>query len=442
MKQSRLQQAAADKAEAAAAAAAAAGQDSDWEGVEDGMVTPASHLSSEQCTPTIQGMERRPGAEAAAAAGSAEAADSLAPAEVRQRILSDAAAELLHDQLTDEQRVELLAGCSPAAAAAERTQGGLVGEAAAAAAAGKPSDPDALLDGAMSADDPMVNLYRAARNATLHLHHQSSDVTVGQFSPRTGRSRRSAQSEEEGFADTPATPSTGGFSFMLPGGASPAQGVPAGTPGLLGSDVGGARLPPGTAAGDQQRRYSQIDPHPHTGLRLSGALLPLLLSLHLPALPRLLQRSRGFISRPTNQCGCPFPPPSLPACLQLRGGCQSRRSGGAPCTPPALAAQPSPAPAAPRAPPPVAGAPRPSQLAAAAVATPFSTGESLSWWLRICWVVGMTMLTWRWSRCCRRPTPCPQTSTWAHGEHSSPSHPLCAPAGLLHAVNNRGCCLL
>jgi hypothetical protein len=52
------------------------------------------------------------------------------------------------------------------------------------------------------------------------------------------------------------------------------------------------------------------------------------------------------------------------------------------------------------------------------------------------------MLTWRWSRCCRRPTPCPQTSTWAHGEHSSPSHPLCAPAGLLHAVNNRGCCLL
>ena len=179
------------------------------------MATPPSHFSdSGTCTPTLAELEadrQRSGVVAAACAGSEEAADALAPPEVRQRVLSDAAAELLHDELSQAQRAALLAGCSPSAAAAEHVAGGAEAEeepggGGAAAGADVPLGSGPLGSGS---SDPMVPLYRAARQATLRQHqleHQGSEVTVGQPTPR---GQGGATEEDEGTLGTPATPSTG-----------------------------------------------------------------------------------------------------------------------------------------------------------------------------------------------------------------------------------------
>ena len=255
---SRAQAAAA----AAAEAAAAAGHASDG---DDGMVTPASHLS-ETPTPTAAESEQQQLREG-------QGPSSLAPADVRQRVLSDAAEQLLRRGAEESASVPQ-----------QPEEGGIGGKA-----------------------DPMEALFSAAQRSTRQLAHQSSDVTVTLPSPSSQRHTESLQDEVWGWADTPATPSTGefgvgegsqaaclcwllqpphandtlrlparlyypagGFSFMVPG-SSPA--VPAGTPGLGGTsadggDGGGATgLPrmPGTIA-----RFSQLDPNPHTGIRLSG----------------------------------------------------------------------------------------------------------------------------------------------------------------------------
>lgn len=179
--------------------------------VEEGMHTPASHLSdSAECTPTFRDVARAaPGVVAAAQAGSAAAADSLAPPEVRQRVLSDAAAELLTDELSDRQRQALLAGCSPSAAAAEAAAGAATAE----AGADVPAEDDEVLASARSADDPMIRVYRAARAATLRqaqqLEHQGSDVTLGQPTPRARAQQREGTPGSEGFVEEEATPTMG-----------------------------------------------------------------------------------------------------------------------------------------------------------------------------------------------------------------------------------------
>lgn len=265
--------------EAQAAAASAAGSGS--EDGEDGMATPTSHFSdsgSGEATPTFHDAEpMRPGVAAAAAAGSAEAADSLAPPEVRARVLSDAAAELLHDQLSERQRGALLAGASPSAAAAEEVAGGAEAEVMLEAAedAGEGGPEGVAGQEGEDERDQMLAIYRMARKATQDLpglQHQSSDVTLGQPTPRLGASQ-----EEEvgtpGTLGTPATPSTGGFSFMLPSGSQQQRGLPQATPGMMlgGSGDGGSGAAAGLPPISEARRASQLDPHPHTGIRLSVA---------------------------------------------------------------------------------------------------------------------------------------------------------------------------
>ena len=174
---------------------------------EEGMATPPSHFSdsdSERCGPVLAEAEadrRRSGLVSAAQAGSAEAADALAPPEVRQRVLSDAAADLLHDELTESQRAALLKGCSPSAAMAEAAAGGGVAEV----------EPEgAGLGGALGsgASGPAVPPQQR------RLEHQGSEVTVGQPTPWPPGTRGSGADgggldEDEGTLGTPATPSTG-----------------------------------------------------------------------------------------------------------------------------------------------------------------------------------------------------------------------------------------
>jgi hypothetical protein len=272
VRQSKLLAAEAEASGAVAPEEYSGGEEGEGEG-DDGMVTPHSHFSdSEQTTPTFADIDRlRSGVAKAAAAGSREAADSLAPPEVRQRVLSDAAAELMLDELDDEQGQMLVAGRT-AVATTQRGQGAAEVE----VPVGDDEACGDALDTARSADDPMVSIYRAARNATRQLQHQSSDVpTLAQPSPpstQTGGSRW--RGGEEGspstMIDTPATPSTGGFSFMLPGSQQP---LPAHTPGMVAAGSGsisgaGSGLPPGLAV--DGRRGSLLDPNPHTGIRLSG----------------------------------------------------------------------------------------------------------------------------------------------------------------------------
>lgn len=250
-----------------------------------GYATPLSQLSGDEsgrATPTMgragtagaagtgaAAAPAPPGVAAAAAAGSHEAADALAPPDVRQRVLSDAAAELLADQLDARQREALLAGGSAAAAAAERSAG-----AAEAEAAGPGGGSDAQ----------MLQLYQAARRATLQLQpqlqHQSSDVTLGQPTPRgAAGSPGSLPGEPESTLGTPATPSTGGFSFTLPASSQQQQQRLAmqATPGLLPGGLGGGEggAPEATPAGaglppftDGRARGGHAE---HTGIRLSVA---------------------------------------------------------------------------------------------------------------------------------------------------------------------------
>ena len=161
---------------------------------EGGMVTPHSHFSdSEQATPTFG--EVADAARGQAQAGKPQAGDagSLAPPEVRQRVLSDLAAERLRRE----------AGPAGAAAAAE---------------------------------DEMLQLYSAARTATKQLHNASrrwgggegegarggrdeptptprGDVQQGahhtHHSSRDGGLLVADSEAEEAYADTPDAPSTG-----------------------------------------------------------------------------------------------------------------------------------------------------------------------------------------------------------------------------------------
>jgi hypothetical protein len=283
----------------------------------EGMVTPPSHFSdSGHSTPRAADGEReRSGVARAAAAGSEAAADSLAPPEVRQRLLSDAAAEMLLDELDEEQRAALVRGRSPAAAVAER------GASWARAAESAQEGDGAAVDGGAALDDPLEPLYRAAQAATQRLHRQPSDApTLARPSPPStlgtggrGGGRAYGADGEEGstpgtLADTPATPSTGGFTFMLP---DSRHGPPAVTPGLLSADseglAAGSGLPPGIAA---EGHRAHGDPNPHTGIRLSGALpgscawglvlaLPCMQALSQPPMPSSLPASlchRGLLT--------------------------------------------------------------------------------------------------------------------------------------------------
>lgn len=162
-----------------------------------GMVTPPSHLDSGHSTPTFQEVAgaqplgaRQP-AGVTGAVGGGDGSDSLAPAEVRQRVLSDAAAAQL---------------------AREGQQGGGRG--------GEPAG-EGKAQGA-EAEDQMMRLYNAARNATLQMqrgagggggagpqqgagganhHRQTSSLVSADLSD--------AESLLGTLADTPATPSTG-----------------------------------------------------------------------------------------------------------------------------------------------------------------------------------------------------------------------------------------
>lgn len=173
-------------------------------------------------------------------------------------MLSDAAAELLTDQLDVRQRDALLAGGSGAAVEAERSAGAAEAETTA------------------SGDDQMLQLYRAAHRATQQLQHQGSDVTLSQPTPR-----EPADGSPGSLASTlgtPGTPSTGGFSFMLPASSQQQQQRMAmqATPGLLSSGLG-----PDGGAPDATPAFAGLPPfteghargaHPdHTGIRLSVA---------------------------------------------------------------------------------------------------------------------------------------------------------------------------
>ncbi len=176
---------------------AEASSGSDTEG-DAAMVTPPSHLDSGQTTPTfgdaaeLQQRGPRQPFGGADAAGGAAGRDGLAPPEVRQRVLSDAAAaQLLRE---GQQRKD---GTNNA---------GTTGEAAPAEA---------------GQDDQMMRLYNAARHATMQLHHGAGSGAGGQ--PGAGQSvahhrqnsslvsadLSDAESLLGALADTPATPSTG-----------------------------------------------------------------------------------------------------------------------------------------------------------------------------------------------------------------------------------------
>ena len=171
------------------------------------------------------------------AAPARERLDSpLAPPEVRQRVISDAAAELLLDELPSD-ATRVLEERSPTVAVA--TEGGT--------------------GGVTGGDDPMLPVYQAARRQTLlqatRLRQSQSDAPGSLRSLLSGTSSwESPEGEGEAYRATASPGSEDTFEFA---GAPDASRAAAATPGMPSADE---------AAGAPEQQHGRP-----VGIRMSGA---------------------------------------------------------------------------------------------------------------------------------------------------------------------------